>query len=117
MGWSQYVKQFKQQATKAGYDADYIHRCLTYAYSLNQKGLPIIYDQRHLALLVGYSLDYIYRASNGQQHFYRYFTIPKHTGGVRDIAEPLPSLKEIQKWILNNIRNRSGHLCCQQMDG
>lgn len=106
MDWSQYVKQFKQQAKEAGHDGDYIHRCLTYANSLYQKGLPIIYDQIHLALLVGYSPDYIYRASNAQQHFYRYFQIPKHTGGVRDIAEPLPSLKEIQKWILTNILYR-----------
>jgi RNA-directed DNA polymerase len=106
MDWFQYVKQFKQQAKKVGFDGDYVHRCLTYANNLYQKGLPIIYDQRHLSLLVGYSADYIYKASNSPQHFYRYFEIPKHTGGVREIAEPLPSLKEIQKWILTNILYR-----------
>jgi RNA-directed DNA polymerase len=103
MDWSKYVKQFKRQAKKAGHDGDYVQRCLAYAHSLYQKNLPIIYDQRHLALLVGYSPDYIYRAANGSQHFYRNFKIPKHAGGFRDIAEPLPSLKEIQKWILSNI--------------
>jgi RNA-directed DNA polymerase len=34
---------------------------------------------------------------------YRHFEIPKKTGGARQIWAPLPSLKAIQRWILENI--------------
>ena len=40
---------------------------------------------------------------NSQGKFYRTFKIPKRNEGVRVIKEPYPSLKEIQKWILDNI--------------
>ena len=35
--------------------------------------------------------------------FYRHFTIPKKNGLTRPIDEPLPDLKHVQSWILNNI--------------
>jgi RNA-directed DNA polymerase len=59
-----------------------------------------------LALLVGYKYEYLLRVSNNPEKFYRTFTIPKKSGGERDISEPLPSLKEIQRWILDEILNR-----------
>lgn len=101
--WSVYAECFRREAMKYKFDADYIKRCLTYGKALYEKGLPIIYDQEHLAVLVGYSKEYLYRASNGPSYFYRKFKIPKISGGLRKIAEPLPSLKEIQRWILDNI--------------
>ena len=36
-------------------------------------------------------------------YFYRNFIVKKRNGGFREISEPLPSLKEIQIWILENI--------------
>jgi RNA-directed DNA polymerase len=36
-------------------------------------------------------------------YFYRDFEIKKKNGKLRKISEPLPSLKEIQDWILKNI--------------
>ena len=35
--------------------------------------------------------------------FYRHFTILKKNGKTRDIYEPLPDLKYVQTWILENI--------------
>jgi RNA-directed DNA polymerase len=37
---------------------------------------------------------------------YRPFTIPKKTGGVRHIWAPLPRLKAMQRWILDNVAER-----------
>lgn len=103
MKWPQYSKKFKIKAKKAGHTVEYINRCLSYAKPLFDKNLPIIYDQAHLSHLVGYKYEYLLAASNSSEHFYRRFKIPKRRGGQRTIFEPLPSLKEIQRWILDNI--------------
>lgn len=103
MKWQNYSKRFRRGARKAGRDEDYIKRCLSYAKALYRKGLPITYDQEHLALLCGYSIEYLRKVSNAQTCSYRNFRIRKVSGGWRKIAEPLPSLKEIQRWILDNI--------------
>jgi RNA-directed DNA polymerase len=103
MNWSKYEAHFREAAREAGYGDDYVISCLSYAQPLFDKGVPIIFDQEHLAHYVGYSVDYLRRASNSPPNFYREFTIPKKSGGYRKIAEPLPSLKEIQRWVLDNI--------------
>ncbi len=106
INWKKYKTEFRRIAYKNGYDKEYVKRCLTYAEKLYEKGFPIIYEQEHLAKLVGYSNEYLRRASNYQICFYREFSIPKKRGGFRKIDEPLPSLKEIQRWILDNILNK-----------
>lgn len=100
MNWQDYATRFETAALAAGRSQDYIKRCLAYAHGLHERGLPIIYDQEHLAELVGYDIEYLRKASNRSKLFYRFFSIPKRSGGLRRIAEPLPSLKEIQVWIL-----------------
>jgi hypothetical protein len=62
--------------------------------------------QHHLARLVGYKTTYLYGASNSPERYYRTYNIPKVSGGLRIITEPLPSLKEIQRWILDNILDK-----------
>lgn len=101
--WPQYVARFSRSARRQGYDDDYIAACLDYAQRLNIAGLPIIFDQQHFSLLAGYSLEYILGASNSPRDYYRKFEIPKKSGGNRTIFEPLPSLKEIQRWNLDEI--------------
>lgn len=36
---------------------------------------------------------------------YKHYTIPKRTGGLRDIHHPSPALKAMQRWIVGNILN------------
>lgn len=98
-----YRIEFTAVASKMGYDEEEIQRMMDYAKHLNDQNLPIIFDQYHLSRLVGYDYEYLLGASNAPRWFYRHYEIPKKKGGVRNIEEPFPSLKDIQTWILVNI--------------
>nr|WP_320147654.1 retron St85 family RNA-directed DNA polymerase [uncultured Anaeromusa sp.] len=103
MWWSTYSEQFRDKAKKSGFQDAEIGILLDYARNIHENGYPIIFDVSHLSCYVGVKKEYIYKVVNAAPKFYRYFNIPKKSGGVRNIAEPLPLLKEIQYWILNNI--------------
>jgi RNA-directed DNA polymerase len=103
MNWESYENEFKFQAFEKGFDETYYSTLLEYAFKLFNKKLPIIYDLEHFSLLVGYDSKYVQGAYYETPSFYRYYTIKKRSGGLREISEPLPSLKEIQRWILDNI--------------
>jgi RNA-directed DNA polymerase len=103
MNWESYKKEFIIKAERGNYEESYIRALLEYAFNLNSKNLPIIYDWEHFSLLVGYDSKYISGAFYKTTAFYRHYTIAKRSGGLREISEPLPSLKEIQRWILDNI--------------
>ena len=106
MEWVEYREKFTTNAKRAQKSATYIKKNLDYAEKLYNQNLPIIYNPSHFSKLVGYSLQYLYAASNASSKFYREFEIKKKNGSFRKISEPLPSLKEIQKWILENILNK-----------
>ena len=103
MDWIEYKVKFLKAAKKENKSKEYCDRWLMYAYKLWEKHLPIIYTQEHLCELVGFEAVYIYSVSNSSFQFYKHYQIPKKNGGMRKIDEPLPNLKEIQKWILENI--------------
>lgn len=104
MDISSYEKKFRVEAKNAGYSESNIQKCLNYANPLISKGYPVIYNTSHLSSLVGYNKRYLKRAVKYSSYFYREFKVPKKSGqGSRTIHEPLPSLKEIQRWILDNI--------------
>lgn len=104
--WKSYVLRFRHKAKSTGSDDEYIAKCLSYARNLWNQGVPVIFDADHLCKLVGYNPKYLLGASNSPRHFYRSFTVPKKSGGRRRIDEPLPSLKEIQHWILREILDK-----------
>jgi RNA-directed DNA polymerase len=101
--WEIYSQRFRLAAEKRGFDEQYVSICLRYAEPLYRRGLPVIYDQQHFAALVGYEFDYVRGAYYSGSKYYRRFSINKRSGGAREIAEPLPNLKLIQRWILENI--------------
>ncbi len=76
---------------------------MTYAKPIIEQKLPVVYNTTHLAALVGYRKVYLKKTALYTDYFYRKFIISKRNGKPRQIAEPLPSLKEIQLWILKNI--------------
>lgn len=103
MNYSEYCKKFTAKAHKYGRTDEFIETCLSYAKPLLDKSFPVIYSTKHLAQLVGYKKNYLKRAIKHPHFFYRTYTINKKNGGHRIISEPLPSLKEIQQWILNKV--------------
>lgn len=103
MTFKEYSNQFREKAIHSGYSEDNIIKCLEYAEPIFKKNLPIIYNTTNLSSYVGYSKNYLIRAAIRTQYFYRKFSIKKKCGSIREIKEPLPSLKEIQIWILYNI--------------
>jgi RNA-directed DNA polymerase len=103
MDFTHYKEAFRQEASKNGYSEHNIQRCLDYASVLFSHDVPVIYNTTHLSTLVGYNKKYLKKASLYPQYFYRDFEITKKNGSKRPISEPLPSLKEIQIWILRNI--------------
>ncbi|EGV42537.1 RNA-directed DNA polymerase [Bizionia argentinensis JUB59] len=98
-----YTKKFTEKALENGFSSDYIKKCLNYAKPILANNLPVIYNIDHFSNLVGYNVSYLKRAVKFQKFFYRKFEIDKRNGKKRILNEPLPSLKEIQLWILNEI--------------
>ena len=103
MTFDQYKRAFTDEALKSGYSLQNVNRCLVYAERLFTNEVPVIYNTSHLAGLVGYRKSYLKKAALFTSYFYRDFEILKKNGKKRKISEPLPSLKEIQLWILENI--------------
>ena len=103
MDFVHYKDAFIKEAHKTGYSLTNIQRCLDYAEALYLHQVPVIYNPTHLSGLVGYKKEYLKKASLFPNYFYRDFEVAKKNGSKRLISEPLPSLKEIQIWILRNI--------------
>jgi len=103
MNFEHYQREFTLKAVESGYSEQNIIACLKYAKKLFQNNVPVIYNTSNLSALVGYNKSYLKRAVTYTPYFYREFEILKKNGRKRKISEPLPSLKEIQLWILNNI--------------
>lgn len=103
MKWETYRSKFSYNAYLVGFTPEEVESYLSYAKELFDNHLPILYDQKHLSLLVGFKYEYLLKVSNDPRKFYRKFSIPKKSGGEREISEPLPNLKEIQLWIMKEI--------------
>lgn len=103
MDFEQYKVAFEKAASNSGYSEQNIKRCLDYAKPLFDNNVPVIYNTSHFSSLVGYKKTYIKKAVYYTNSFYTDYEIKKKNGKTRTISEPLPSLKEIQTWILQNI--------------
>lgn len=78
--------------------------CTNYASNLIDSQLPVIFDNTHLALLIGVKPNdlrkIIWSINN---YLYNEVNIPKKSGGKRRLLIPSATLKIIQRWILDNI--------------
>lgn len=106
MKWSQYKELYLKLARLQEKSEEYCIKQLEYAKRLFDADLPVIYSQKHLCYLVGFSQDYLTALSNSPDKFYYSFSIPKRNGKDRSIHAPLPNLKEIQRWILDEILDK-----------
>lgn len=71
--------------------------------ALSKTGAPVILTPKHLALLIGIPYPELKKMFYSRDRFYRSYTIKKRNGGERLIEAPYPSLKMVQRWILDNI--------------
>src|SRR6266404_2466488 len=94
---------WKKHFTHAGIRPDLVERYLIYVKGLAKKDVPIIFDLKHLSLLLGRTESYMASVINSSENHYRTFEIPKRSGGKREITCPYPALMECQYWIYHNI--------------
>ena len=71
--------------------------------AFSRVGAPVILTVKHLALLIGIPYPELRKMFYARDRFYRSYTIKKRNGGERLIEAPYPSLKMVQRWILDNI--------------
>lgn len=74
-----------------------------YVTDMLNRGGVIIINAFHLARLIGIEEDTLNQMIVLPDHFYRTFTIPKRSGGERQISAPYPALMMVQKWIYETI--------------
>lgn len=103
MNYQFFERNFTEKALAAGFSEENLLKCLAYSKPLIEKGLPVIFNTSNLSALVGYNKNYLKRAALSTAFFYRKFRIKKKNGKYREIMEPLPSLKDIQNWILEYV--------------
>ncbi|MFK4345207.1 RNA-directed DNA polymerase [Paenibacillus sp. RC62] len=98
-----YLNLMESMLVEKGYGKRYKEACIQYAQGLIDQGLPVVFDNKHLSLLMGIEsnvLGYYIISSN---KFYKEYQIAKSNGSLRTISTPSYNLKAIQRWILDNI--------------
>lgn len=103
MRWETVKKNIREECRKQHKSPEFTNRFIEYSKNLFDKDLPIISSPEHFSLLVGIDHSYVCNMAYATDRFYRHFTIPKKNGTPREIDEPLPDLKFVQTWILQNI--------------
>ena len=98
--WSNF---FRQRGIPEKIASDY----LRYAETLISNGVPVIFEQEHLAQQLGIDYSTLRSMVFAPSKFYRSFAIPKRSGGKRTIQAPYASLLSCQRWIYRNILVRT----------
>lgn len=103
MDWQSYKRKIIQTCKENGKSDKYVQQYIEYAQPLFDANLPIILNASHFSALVGLDHEYVCRMAYSPKHFYRTYSIKKKNGNMRRIDEPLPDLKYVQRWILDEI--------------
>ena len=103
MDKNHYIDTLATEIKKAGFGDKYVEKCVKYASRLLENGLPVIFDTKHLSLLIGIRPVDLTKMIFAEELFYRQIGIPKKSGGIRQLDIPSYDLKYIQHWILINI--------------
>lgn len=100
-----YLNRQEDELRKSSVSKERMQSCMEYAERLTLAGLPVIFDARHLSLLIGISLKNLMGLTFGQSDkLYQERIIPKkHSEAVRTLRVPNVSLRYIQKWILEMV--------------
>jgi len=68
--------------------------------------LPVFTNVEELASLIHVDPKRLGVLSKSSKRFYKKYTIPKRSGGTREIRQPSKEIKAIQAWILRNILDK-----------
>lgn len=98
-----YTERLIKKLTDSSYSEEYINLCAQYSNRLLTNGLPVIFDKRHLAALIGLNELYLNHLFILTDKLYREIQIPKKRKGFRTISIPSEGIKLVQRWILDNI--------------
>lgn len=109
-----YINKLIDKMREADCEEEYIQECVEYAEQLIQNNVPVIFDIKHLAALMGYeTTEVAFYLFADETSYYKEIRIPKRSGSTRVISIPSQRLKNMQRWILDNILKRYQlHDCC-----
>ena len=79
---------------------------IEYATRLYENNVPIIWNIKHLSILLNIDYDIIRRYILSSNSYYKQINIPKKNGGVRELDIPTLELKKIQRFILDFILDK-----------
>lgn len=85
------TRDLRQRKLVAGY--------IAYVEEMAARGVPPIFEGRHLQLLLGVSGVEFARLTKRPEWYYRSFKVPKRSGGERTIVTPQPLMLHCQRWI------------------
>ena len=97
MNKTEYLKDLCEELIKSEKSENYRNACIRYASKLLDSALPVIFDLKHLSLLLGIKhADLVALLNLDKNILYRTKAIPKKNGGYRNILMPCLLLKYIQ---------------------
>ena len=102
-----YIEELQTALVEQNETEEDIDAACKYAENLISLDMPVIFNREHFSLLVGREKEEIYKmVSLLESHYYQQVTIKKKSGGDRILSVPALTLKEIQKWILDNVLSK-----------
>ncbi|MCG3797041.1 reverse transcriptase family protein [Bacillus toyonensis] len=104
---------FEKVAEARGHSKEFILSALEYADKLIKSELPVLFSTKHFCEVIDITYGELKKIILNRTNQYGNFKIRKKSGGFREIRSPKEKLKNIQKWILNNILSKvSPHGSC-----
>ncbi len=105
------LKWFERQQNEITYAGDDVSIGLNNKQldmtKLRNQGLPVIHNSISLANTMGITLNELrflsFNRKTSKVNHYQRFLVAKKTGGQRLISAPMPRLKRVQYWVLENI--------------
>ena len=87
---------FTKQAIAEGHSQTFVDECLKYRTELSAKNMPVIYDMKHLANLIGWSVNGLKYVLYFIDEHYTTYEIRKKSkaGGTREITAPSATMKQ-----------------------
>jgi len=99
MDKEKYLKELTDALEENKKGNKYIKVCTEYASKLLDNNLPVIFDIKHLSLLLGIEYEQLCKMIfYTDEAFYIEKGIPKKSGEIRRILIPSVTLKYIQRW-------------------